>query len=453
MTNSSLISFTKISPNRTSPRNHSIDTITIHCYVGQASVEDMGWWFLNSNAQASSNYGIGFDGSIGMFVEEKDRSWCSSNRDNDNRAVTIECASDRTDPYAINAKVYASLIKLVTDICKRNGIKKLVWSTNKNDRINHKNGCNLTVHRDYANKACPGDYIYNRLGQIAQEVNQNLGTEHLYRVRKSWEEAITQTGAFSNLEYAKGNADKHPGYGVYDETGKEVYRTMAKYCWTNKNGVRIRTGASSKNGEVSWSPLIKGERLEILESTVNAAKNTWYKVRFKKQTGWVWSKLVSLKKVNKATTIAKRAVEYGKAIAADDTHGYDNTRGRRGGKPDLACSSFVARCYIDAGVNLGTTAEKVYTKDMRKIFTSHGFTDVTKKVNLKTCAGMKAGDVLVRPGVHTELYIGSKKMVGARGNANSGKPENGKKGDQTGGEICVAPYSNGGWTLVLRYTG
>ena len=176
MSNSSLVSYTKISPNKNSPRNHKIDTITIHCVVGQCSVETLGSVFASSSRQASSNYGIGYDGRIGMYVEEKDRSWCSSSSSNDNRAITIEVASDTTPPYAINEKAYNSLIKLVTDICKRNGIKELKWSTNKNDRVNHKNGCNMTVHRDYSNKSCPGQYIYERLGKIAEEVNQKLGS-------------------------------------------------------------------------------------------------------------------------------------------------------------------------------------------------------------------------------------------------------------------------------------
>jgi hypothetical protein len=175
MSNSSLVKFTKISPNRTSPRNHAIDTITIHCVVGQCSVETLGNIFAPTSRQASSNYGVGVDGRIGMYVEEKDRSWCSSNAANDNRAITIEVASDTTHPYAVNDKAYAALLDLVTDICRRNGIKKLVWSTNKNERVNHLNGCNMTVHRDYANKACPGDYLYNRHGAIAAEVNRRLG--------------------------------------------------------------------------------------------------------------------------------------------------------------------------------------------------------------------------------------------------------------------------------------
>ena len=176
MSNSPLVSYTKISPNKTSPRNKKIDTITIHCVVGQCSVETLGNIFAPTSRQASSNYGVGVDGRIGMYVEEKDRSWCSSNAANDHRAITIEVASDTTEPYAVNDKAFAALIDLVTDICQRNGIKKLVWSTNKEDRVNHKNGCNMTVHRDYANKSCPGTYLYERHGQIADEVNKRLGS-------------------------------------------------------------------------------------------------------------------------------------------------------------------------------------------------------------------------------------------------------------------------------------
>lgn len=173
-TNSPLVSYTKISPNKTTNRNHDIDTITIHCVVGQCSVETLGEVFAPVGRQASSNYGVGFDGCIGMYCEEKDRSWCTSSGVNDHRAITIEVASDTKHPYAVNDKAYAAMLDLITDICKRNGIKKLVWSTSKEDRVNHKNGCNMTVHRDFSNTACPGDYLYNKHSEIAAEVNKRL---------------------------------------------------------------------------------------------------------------------------------------------------------------------------------------------------------------------------------------------------------------------------------------
>lgn len=176
-TNSSLVSYTKLSPNHSGTRTHAIDTITIHCVVGQCPVETLGNTFAAASRKASSNYGIGFDGRIGLYVEEKNRSWCSSNAANDHRAVTIEVASDTKAPYAVNDTAYAALLDLVTDICRRNGIKKLIWSTTKSDRVNHVGGCNMTVHRDYANKSCPGDYLYNRHGEIAAEVNKRLGVK------------------------------------------------------------------------------------------------------------------------------------------------------------------------------------------------------------------------------------------------------------------------------------
>lgn len=242
MSNSPLVNYTKISPNKGNTvevngkkvlkpeRTHAIDTITIHCVVGQCSVETLGNVFAPTSRQASSNYGVGYDGRIGMYCEEKDRSWCSSSAANDNRAITIEVASDTKHPYAVNDKAFAALLDLVTDICKRNGIKKLVWSNDKNSRVNHLNGCNMTVHRDYANKSCPGEYLYSRHGAIAEEVNKRLAggndthdsgnnAKVLYRV---------QTGAFKQ----KGNADtlaaklKAAGFDTYIVTVNGLYKVQ-----------------------------------------------------------------------------------------------------------------------------------------------------------------------------------------------------------------------------------
>ena len=228
MSNSPLVSYTKISPNKSSPRNHKIDTVTIHCVVGQCSVETLGNVFAPASRQASSNYGIGYDGRIGMYVEEKDRSWCSSNAANDNRAITIEVASDTKEPYAVNAKAYAALIDLLVDICKRNGIKELVWSTNKADRVNHKNGCNMTVHRDYANKSCPGTYLYERHAQIASEVNKRLGSTNIKPAPEKPSGSLyrVQTGAFKS----KANADamlakvKAKGFDTYMVKVGDLYK-------------------------------------------------------------------------------------------------------------------------------------------------------------------------------------------------------------------------------------
>ena len=216
-TNSSLASYTKLSPNHSGQRTHSIDRITPHCVVGQLSAESICGCFTSPSCQASCNYGIGTDGRISLCVEEKNRSWCSSSNANDQRAITIECASDMSEPYAMNDKVYASLISLCTDICKRNGKKKLLWFGDKDQTLNYAPKSDemvITVHRWFANKSCPGNWLYARLGDLATKVTANLGgntspaTVNLYRV---------QVGAYKN----KVNADaqlarvKSSGFDIY----------------------------------------------------------------------------------------------------------------------------------------------------------------------------------------------------------------------------------------------
>ena len=173
MSNSPLVEYTKISPNKTSPRNHAIDTISIHCVVGQCSLETLGSIFSNRESQASCNYGVSPKGEIGMYVEEKDRSWCTSSSSNDNRAITIEVASDTTHPYKVTDAALNGLIKLLVDICKRNNIKELKWKGDKS-LIGQVNKQNMTVHRWFANKSCPGDYLYNLHTYIAEQVNKQL---------------------------------------------------------------------------------------------------------------------------------------------------------------------------------------------------------------------------------------------------------------------------------------
>ena len=214
MVKSSLAKVVVESPNRSSPRMYKIDTITIHCMAGNLSVESCGALFAKSSRKASSNYGIGSDGRIACYVGEEDRSWCSSNRANDNRAITIEVANDGGSDtgWHVSDKAYKSLISLLVDICKRNHITKLVWSNNKNDRVNHKNGCNMTVHRDFANKSCPGDYLYSLQSKIADEVNSLLGVvkeakpaNKLYKV---------QVGSYSVKKNAINMQNKLKSYGI-----------------------------------------------------------------------------------------------------------------------------------------------------------------------------------------------------------------------------------------------
>ena len=232
-TNSSMVSYTRLSPNHSGQRTHSIDRITPHCVVGQLSAESICGCFTSPSRQASCNYGIGTDGKVSLCVEEKNRSWCSSSNANDQRAVTIECASDKTEPYVMNSRVYDSLIKLCTDVCRRNGKKKLLWLGDRNKTLNYTpkpDEMVLTVHRWFANKSCPGDWLYARLGDLAAKVTAALGSSseskpasQLYRVRKTWADSKSQKGAFSVLANAKKCTDSNKGYSVFDEDGRKVY--------------------------------------------------------------------------------------------------------------------------------------------------------------------------------------------------------------------------------------
>lgn len=239
MSNSELVTYTLLSPNHSGKRTMVIDRITPHCVVGQLSAAGICGCFTSSSVQASCNYGIGKDGDIGLCVDEGNRSWCTSSNANDQRAVTIECASDKTHPYAFTSKCYNALVNLCVDICKRNGKKKLIWFGDKATTLNYSPKTDemvLTVHRWFANKACPGDWMYSRMGDLAQKVTALLSGETIdssasvtqktyYRVRKSWPDAKSQIGAYEILENAKNNCPV--GYTVYDSNGKAVYTPVA----------------------------------------------------------------------------------------------------------------------------------------------------------------------------------------------------------------------------------
>lgn len=190
-TNSSLVNYTKLSPNHSGQRNQSLYIITPHCVVGQCSVETLGNIFAPTSREASSNYGIGYDGRVGMYVEEKNRSWCSGSNWNDQRAITIECASDTTDPYAVNDVVYKRLIELCIDICKRYGKKKLLWLGSKDAVLNYSpkdDEMVLSAHRWFANKSCPGEYLYSRFGDLASKVTAGLNSSTATPATKSVDE-------------------------------------------------------------------------------------------------------------------------------------------------------------------------------------------------------------------------------------------------------------------------
>ena len=300
MSNSPLVSYTKLSPNHSGQRTHSIDRITPHCVVGQLTAEGIAACFP-AGREASCNYGIGKDGKIALIVEEKNRSWCSSSNANDQRAVTIECASDTVHPYAMTNAVYESLINLCTDICRRNGKNTLLWFADKNKTLAYTPRSNemiLTVHRWFANKACPGDWLYNRLGDVANRVTHNLqgnmqkpsntASGALYRVRKSWQDAQSQKGAFSSLANAKKCANENSGYSVFDGNGTTIYPASGSSTPSNSsmlykvkvtvNALNIRSGAGTNHSIVGC---IRDKGIY----TIVSEQNGWGKL--KSGAGWI----------------------------------------------------------------------------------------------------------------------------------------------------------------------
>ena len=222
MSNSSLISYTKLSPNHSGKRTHAIDTISIHCMAGNLSIESCGNLFANRSAGASSNYGIGSDGRIALYVDEANRSWCTSSSSNDHRAITIEVANTKAgEPYPISNEAYDSLIKLCADICKRNNIKQLLWKADKS-LIGQVDKQNMTVHRWFAAKSCPGQWLYENHGKIANDVNKLLGNT---TIETSSKPQVTtnntttvmycvQINAYSNKAVAESQLQKIKAAGI-----------------------------------------------------------------------------------------------------------------------------------------------------------------------------------------------------------------------------------------------
>ena len=250
MSNSSLVNYKKISPNKTVMTNKKIDTITIHCMAGQCSVETCGEIFANPSRQASSNYGIGPDGRVGMYVEEKDRAWTSSNRANDSRAVTIEVASDKNAPYAVKPAAYETLIKLVADICKRNKIKKLLW---KNDKslIGKVDKQNMTLHRWFSDTACPGKYLVDKHPDIVSQVNKLLGADDDDNKKKDPYEVGKAYTLQVELNVRKGPGTKYGKLKYSDLSSADKKKDKDKDGALDK-GSRVKCKAVKKSGKDYW---------------------------------------------------------------------------------------------------------------------------------------------------------------------------------------------------------
>lgn len=252
MSNSTLVNCTVKSPNHSGKRTHTVDRITPHCVVGQLTAEGIGGCFTSAAVQASCNYGIGKDGRVALIVDEENHSWCSSSSANDQRAITIECASDTTAPYAFTSACYNKLVDLCVDICKRYGKKKLIWISDKTKALAYAPKADemlLTVHRWFANKSCPGDWMYGRMGALASAVTSKLGdtsvvtapvTDTTQPTQNTTQSYIVRV-AIDNLYIRKG-----PGtnYGTNGFTGKGSFTIVAE-----------SSGAGSEKG---WGKLKSG---------------------------------------------------------------------------------------------------------------------------------------------------------------------------------------------------
>lgn len=244
---SQLATVTKLSPNHSGKRTHAVDTITPHCFVGQVTAERGLEVFLPKNREASCNYVIGHDGKVGCSVDEDNRSWCTSSKENDQRAITIECASDSYHPYAFTPACYNTLIKLCVDICKRYKKTKVVWKNDKNYMLNYQpkaNEMRITVHRWFANKACPGDWLMSKMDAMVAEINKQLSdkpepAKKLYHV---------QVGAYKVKKNADNMAEKlnKDGYKTYIVQIDGLYKVQTGAFSVKKNADNLAKELKNK---------------------------------------------------------------------------------------------------------------------------------------------------------------------------------------------------------------
>ena len=229
----------KESKDNSGNRKYKVTRITPHCWVGQVSIENGLNYFATTSRQVSSNYIIGADGRVGGCVREEYRAWTSSSRDNDNRAITIECASDTKSPYALKSAAYNKLVALCVDICKRYGKKKLLWFSDKSKRLSYKPADDemvLTLHRDFTSTDCPGKYLLGKMPDLAKQVTAKLNPTP----------TPTPTPQPTPTPTPKGT----------------------KYKCTCKSGVNIRAGAGvgyKKVGAVNYGQIV----------TIYSQKNGW----------------------------------------------------------------------------------------------------------------------------------------------------------------------------------
>lgn len=292
MSNSSLVSYTRLTKNK-STRQHKIDSIIIHCIVGQWTAKQGCDYFATTDRECSANYVVGKDGDIGLSVEEAYRAWTSggtlsangiTGAQFDHRAVTIEVASDTSHPYAVTDKAYNAVIELCADICKRNGIKKLLWKGDK--KYVGTSEQNMGAHRWFANKSCPGDYLYERMGDIANKVNEKLSAKEESKEEPKEPETKTlyrvQVGAYKN----KSNADaqlkkvKSAGFDTYMVKVDGLYKIQVGAYAVKSNAEKVLSQVKQK-GFDAFITTKSGEPASV-DSTNNTIIKVGDKVRVNK---------------------------------------------------------------------------------------------------------------------------------------------------------------------------
>lgn len=312
MSNSPLVNYTKISPNSSNPRKKKISKITIHHMAGNLSVETCGNVFASSSRQASSNYGIGTDGRVGLYVDEKNRAWTSSNAANDHQAVTIEVANDQIGGnWHVGDKALSKLIDLCVDICKRNNIKKLNYTGDANG--------NLTRHNMFASTSCPGPYLQSKFPYIADEVNKRLDVSAA-PAPASGTIYYVQTGAFSN----KANADvqlakvKAAGFDAIMKQAGNLYRVQvgayAKKANANAMAIKLKAkgfdtyitttgGAQVTAGSTSIKKIEVGSKVKIKSSASKYSTG---------QTipGWIKTKVYTVQQLSGDKALLKEIVSW-----------------------------------------------------------------------------------------------------------------------------------------------
>lgn len=212
MSNSSMVSVVGYSPFTNGERRYVIDRITPHCIVGEFECERLPQFF--DDEECSCNYAIAKDGRVALIVDEDKNSWCSSNQSNDQRAVTIECSSAVNQPYRFNDSVYNSLIDLCVDICVRNNMTHIIYIDDYVEAAKYDppvGECQLTLHRMFSNKACPGDWFVSKIPDFLNRVNHKLAQAHGIETRGEWH---LQIGAFQTTKYAEDMANKANASGL-----------------------------------------------------------------------------------------------------------------------------------------------------------------------------------------------------------------------------------------------